>query len=100
MWNACSGTSRARFARSCGLRKRSKDCPYWQEHCRLQSGVLSWCAVRELARVAVLENEPAWLAAARGKTLRQLEELVAGKSPGDAPDAQYRPEARRHDGAL
>ena len=62
----------------------------------LQSGALSWCAVRELARVAVRENEQAWLEAARGKTLRQLEELVAGKSPGDGPDAPYRPEARRH----
>jgi hypothetical protein len=62
----------------------------------LSSGALSWCAVRELARVATQETEPAWLAVARGKTLRQLEELVAGKMPGDSPDAPYRPEARRH----
>jgi hypothetical protein len=53
----------------------------------LESGALSWCAGRKLTRVALPETEPAWLAAARGKTLRELEALVASKRPGDAPDA-------------
>lgn len=53
----------------------------------LEAGALSWCAVRELTRVAVAETEPAWLDAARGKTLRELEALVASKAPGDEPDA-------------
>jgi hypothetical protein len=37
--------------------------------------------------VAVPETEPAWLDAARGKTLRELEALVASKAPGDEPDS-------------
>jgi hypothetical protein len=53
----------------------------------LETGALSWCAARELTRVAVPETEPAWLDAARGKTLRELEALVASKAPGDEPDA-------------
>jgi hypothetical protein len=53
----------------------------------LETGALSWCAVRELTRVAVAQTEPAWLDAARGKTLRELEALVASKAPGDEPDA-------------
>jgi hypothetical protein len=52
----------------------------------LDAGEVGWCAVRELTRVAVPETEADWLAAARGKTIRQLEELVANKSPGDTPE--------------
>src|SRR6185295_14217765 len=51
----------------------------------LEEGRLSWSAVRELTRVAVAETEREWLELAAGKSLRQLEELVAGKRPGDAP---------------
>jgi RuvA, C-terminal domain len=53
----------------------------------LEVGALGWCAARELTRVAVAETETAWLEAARGKTLRELEALVANKDLGDAPDA-------------
>jgi hypothetical protein len=53
----------------------------------LETGALSWCAARELTRVAAAETEAAWLDAARGKTLRELEALVASKAPGDEPDA-------------
>jgi hypothetical protein len=56
----------------------------------LDAGEVGWCAVRELTRVAVAETEADWLAAARGKTIRQLEELVANKSPGDAPEGPDR----------
>jgi hypothetical protein len=51
----------------------------------LESGALSWCAARELTRVAAPATERAWLDAARGKTIRQLEEMVANRSPGDEP---------------
>jgi 5-methylcytosine-specific restriction endonuclease McrA len=47
--------------------------------------------VREVTRVAVAETESTWLELAAGQSLRQLEELVAGKRSGamptDAPDA-------------
>jgi hypothetical protein len=49
----------------------------------LDAGEVGWCAVRELTRVAVAETEADWLAAAQGKTIRQLEKIVANKSPGD-----------------
>ncbi len=62
----------------------------------LESGALSWSAVRELTRVAVPETEAAWLASARGKAVRQLEELVAGKHPGDTPTTRSDPSMRRH----
>jgi HNH endonuclease len=51
----------------------------------LEAGTLSWCAARELTRLAVADTERAWLDAAQGKTIRQLEELVANRSPGDTP---------------
>jgi predicted nucleic acid-binding protein len=53
----------------------------------LEAGAMTWCAVRELTRVVVAETETAWLDAARGKTLREIEALVASKAPGDEPDA-------------
>jgi hypothetical protein len=60
----------------------------------LDTGEVGWCAVRELTRVAVPETEHAWLAAARGKTIRQLEELVTSKSPGETPDETEQPRPR------
>jgi 5-methylcytosine-specific restriction endonuclease McrA len=62
----------------------------------LETGSLSWSAVRELTRVAVAETEQEWLELALGKSLRQLEELVAGRHPGDAPSAPPDPSALRH----
>ena len=53
---------------------------------RLAAGVLQHSAVRELTRVATQQTEEAWLAAAEGKNLRQIERLVAGHEPGDVPD--------------
>ena len=61
----------------------------------LETGALGWCAARELTRVAVAETEAAWLEVARGKTLRELESLVASKSPGDKPDAPPAERPRR-----
>jgi hypothetical protein len=62
----------------------------------LQQGTVHWSAARELTRVAVPENERQWLAVANGKSVRQLEELVAGKLPGDDPASPPRPSERRH----
>jgi len=61
----------------------------------LKTGSLGWSAARELTRVAVPDTEQEWLELARGKTLRQLEELVAGKRPGDEPSAAGLPSATR-----
>ena len=44
--------------------------------------------MRELTRVAVADTEREWLELAQGKTVRQLEELVAGKS--SATSRQHR----------
>jgi hypothetical protein len=57
----------------------------------LEQGELSWSAVRELTRVAVSQTECDWLAAAADKTVRQLEQLVAGVSPGDLPSSPRDP---------
>jgi len=62
----------------------------------LESGALSWSAVRELTRVATGETEQSWLEAPRGKTVHQLEALVAGKERGATPSSVPRPEARTH----
>ena len=56
----------------------------------LKEGSLSWSAAREITRVAIPETEQAWVDAARGKTLRQLEALVLHRVPGDTPDSPAR----------
>ena len=58
----------------------------------LEDGVLSFSAVRELTRVAQPDTEQAWLDAAYGKNLRQIEAMVSGKKPGDRPEDPARPE--------
>jgi hypothetical protein len=62
----------------------------------LASGELSFSAVRELTRVATPETEVSWVAAAIGKNVRQIEELVADHRSGDGPDDPPDPTARRH----
>ena len=66
----------------------------------LQQGELTWCAARELTRVATAETEAAWLQAAHGKTTRQIGALVAGKQPGEPPPQPSQeddvPPPRRH----
>ncbi len=52
----------------------------------LTAGSVSYSATRELTRVATPDTEDAWLAAAAGKTMREIEALVAGHVPGDRPD--------------
>jgi len=62
----------------------------------LEHGQLSWSAARELTRVAVIGTEGEWLSLAAGKTLRQLEELTAGRRSGDVPSSVPDPSAVRH----
>jgi len=57
-------------------------------------------AARELVRVATPETEAAWLAAAAGKTVREIEKLVSGHRPGDQPDEPPDPMAMRRTVAL
>jgi hypothetical protein len=62
----------------------------------LETGRLSWSAVRELTRVADGKTEHEWLQVADGKSLRQVEELVAGRQLGDSPGTAPDPCAVRH----
>jgi hypothetical protein len=62
----------------------------------LSSGELSWSAARELTRVAVQDTEQEWLEFARGKTLRQLEQALVHRRPGDTPASPPDLSARRH----
>src|SRR5258708_25933543 len=62
----------------------------------LRDGSVSWSMVRELTRVATSDSERAWLDVARGRTVRQIEELVAGHRPGDRPEDDYDWSLRRH----
>jgi hypothetical protein len=59
----------------------------------LGDGELPYTAVRELCRVVVPETETEWLEHARGKCLRELEEAVAQREPGDLPTDPPRPDA-------
>jgi hypothetical protein len=62
----------------------------------LATGELPFSAVRELTRVATRQTEPAWIREARGKSVHEIEQLVAGHRPGDTPDAPPDPTARTH----
>lgn len=62
----------------------------------LKSGQLSWSSVRELTRVVVEEKQSEWLEAARGRTVREVERMVARQRKGDGPfdDAKAEPPRR------
>src|ERR1043166_3246470 len=79
---------RLRVARALG------DLPRLGEE--LASGQLPFSAVRELTRVVTPGTEADWIAAAAGKNVRQIEDLVSGHRPGDRPDDAPDPEARTH----
>ena len=57
----------------------------------LRKGAVPYSAAKELSRVMTRQTEAAWLARARGKNLRDIEELVAGHKKGDDPDAPKDP---------
>ncbi|HEY5949574.1 MAG TPA: hypothetical protein VIV40_28965, partial [Kofleriaceae bacterium] len=58
----------------------------------VRAGELPWSAAKELSRVMTPNTQVAWLAAARGKNLRDIEELVAGHKKGDAPESPKDPD--------
>ncbi len=62
----------------------------------LATGELAFTAVRELTRVATRATETAWLDAARGKNVREIEQLVAGHRVGDLPDEPADPALQKH----
>jgi hypothetical protein len=62
----------------------------------LRDGSVSWSAARELVRVATAETEHEWLAVARGKSVHQIERLVAGRNRGGRPGEAPNPAAQRH----
>lgn len=59
-------------------------------------GALSFTAVRELTRVATPATEQAWIDAAVGRNVRDIEELVAARRPGDLPTDPGDPRPRVH----
>jgi hypothetical protein len=61
----------------------------------LDQGELAHSAVRELSRVAVPDTEEAWLEAARGKSLREIEAMVSGHKPGHLPTDETEPRLHR-----
>jgi len=60
----------------------------------LDQGELAFSAVRELSRIATPNTERAWRDAARGKCLREIEELVAEREEGDLPSDRKKPDLR------
>src|SRR4051812_33472880 len=62
----------------------------------LAAGELAFSAVRELTRVVTPATEGAWIARARGKNLREIEDSVAHRKPGDNPDDPPDPQPRLH----
>jgi hypothetical protein len=53
---------------------------------------INYSTARELTRVATPDNEAAWLHAVAGLSAREIEEEVAGRAPGDGPDAPKDPD--------
>ncbi|MGE0398919.1 MAG: HNH endonuclease [Kofleriaceae bacterium] len=62
----------------------------------LATGTLHFSAVKELVRVATPATETVWRDSVRGMNLRQIEELVAGRRPGDLPTDPRDERARTH----
>jgi hypothetical protein len=62
----------------------------------LREGQASWSCVRELSRVATRETEHAWLEAARGRSVREVERRVSGHQRGSLPSDPSSPQAERH----
>jgi hypothetical protein len=62
----------------------------------LASGEIHWSCGRELTRVAILETELFWLEAARGLSMRQIEELVSGREKGDLPSDRRKLKLEEH----
>jgi hypothetical protein len=66
----------------------------------LASNELSYSAVRAITRIATRKTERAWLAACRGKTVKEIEELLAEREPGDRPESPRKPDLRLKDKTI
>ena len=82
-----TASERVRVARAMG------ELPLIEE--ALERGELAHSVVRELCRVAVKKTEEAWIEAARGKSLREVEAMVAGRRPGHVADDAMEPRLQR-----
>jgi len=67
-----------------------------QLEAELESGTLPYSAAKELSRVMTRSTQADWLARARGKNLRDIEEMVSGRRKGDSPDDPQDPELVVH----
>ncbi len=63
----------------------------------MSAGDVAYSAARELTRVATVDTEAAWLAAAAKHTVREIEEMVSGRRRGDSPEDPPDPAARLHE---
>lgn len=61
----------------------------------LKKGQLSWSAIRELTRVVVEGKQSEWLEASHGRTVREIERMVARQRQGDGPFDDAKAEAPR-----
>ena len=60
----------------------------------LETNELPFSAIREITRIATRKTEAAWVAACVGKNLRQIEDLLAEREPGDRPESPRKPDLR------
>ncbi len=61
----------------------------------LSEGRVHWSVVRELTRIVTRDTEKAWLGAVANRTVRQVEEMVAGRRVGDLPSDPADPGLRK-----
>ena len=71
-----------------------------QPEAELASGALPYSAAKELSRVMTPETQAEWLARARGRNLRDIEEMVSGRKKGDSPDVPPDPALVIHEVRL
>jgi hypothetical protein len=79
---------RLRVARALG------DMPQLEKE--LANGTLNYSVVRELSRVAKPSTVGRWIERARGKNLREVEQIVSGRKKGDDPDDAPDPDLVDH----
>jgi hypothetical protein len=60
----------------------------------MAQGDLSFSAGRELTRIATPQTEAEWLEAAADKNMRDVEDMVSGRKPGDKPTDPVDPALR------
>src|SRR6187399_809418 len=63
----------------------------------LRTGAINFSVAREVTRVAIPSTEKEWLEVARGRTVREVEQLVNGHRPGSLPDDLPDSRLKRHE---